>query len=488
MKYVVGALVVCLVGFTALAMAMNPSFKHIVLASVGPFPVYIFDALLAASTAVFLFLVSLRTRTNANAANRAVLRITGAYVLYQLVVVMPVAVLFYGVHLGGAYTYLDVRLALVLIPFFYYVGLRYVSPERMVALVNAAAVALLLYAIYRYVSFGPQGAMEEGVYRLRLLWGGSTLLFGWLTVTGLWLQKRSVRAYAAGLAGILGIALVNHRSGYVALIFALVAHALMVRRISSRVVTVLVLVTAGGILLGAASPVFRESASYSLRTMFNPRADATAADRVNRSVLAWDYIQQYPLGDYVWTRRYYLVDLGSKGFEPHNFVVAALDTQGWVSAGLLFALVSCVFWVGWSMRRRSKLGSTMTTYLVFYMTFCLFNTTFDTVENIALFALAVALVLHANSPAQRPRLTTGMDSEEGLSRPPRHRQTAPQRPRSSDDWRGTDRVATAAPHGPRRPRAVLGSDTRIPRRGTGPRSILVRVQRYRIRHRRHKRR
>ena len=38
----------------------------------------------------------------------------------------------------------------------------------------------------------------------------------------------------------------------------------------------------------------------------------------------------------------------------------------------------------------------MTVYLVFYLSFCLFNANFETLENISLFAIAVALVLHAN--------------------------------------------------------------------------------------------
>lgn len=362
----------------------------------GSYTPNVFDVLLVLSTAAIFYTVSLRTPTDASSANRAVLRITSAYLLYQLVLVMPAAVFWHDVDPSKTYKLLLPRLALVLIPFFYYVALRYVRPERLILLMNAAALALLLYAMYRYVFIGPQGGWDSGEFRLRVLWGGSTLLFGWLSVTGLILQTKAVYAYGMGLAGLLGIVLENHRSGYVALVFALVSYVILSRRITRRLVAIAAAALIGGALLAAASPTIRESATYSLTTMFNANADVNARDRVERSALAWDYLQVHPLGDYVWNRQYYLIDVGPDAFDPHNWVIMALNTQGWLSAGLLFALVGSVLVTGWTVRRHSRLGLAMTVYLVFYLVFCLFNTNFVSLENISLFALAVALVLYAN--------------------------------------------------------------------------------------------
>ena len=399
MRLVSRTLVVCLVACTALSMALEPSFVEIVVGYVGPFSVHIFDLLLLAATCAFLYAVSLHPVTDPSAGNRTALRLIGAYVLYQVVVVMPVAAVVHGVHLGDAYSVLYVRVALVLVPFFYYVGLRHMSPRQVIGLVNLAAAALLLYAVYRYVFIGPVGDYDYGVFRLRILWGGSVLLFGWMVVTGLFLERRSLLGYVMGVGGILGIALVNQRSGYVALICALVAQFFMSLRISWRVVSVMVAVVILGIAMSMASPTFRNNATYSLRTMFNAQADTSAEDRVQRSELAWNYLMTQPLGDYVWTGRYYLVDfgVGTTAFEPHNFVIQALDEQGWISAGLLFAAIGSVLWLGWSLRRKDRIASVMTTYLVFYLAFCLFNTSFGSIENITLFALPAALILYTNS-------------------------------------------------------------------------------------------
>ena len=414
MKYVVRTLVLCLIAFTALAMA-DSNVAGFVVAWIGPFALYIFDLLLVAGVATFFYVVSLRLRTDPTGANRVVLRLTGAYLLYQLVVVVPLAVIVHDVGPGDAYANMNGRFALALIPFFYYVALRYVRPQHLIVAVNVAAVGLLLYGLYRYVAVGPQGIWEYGQYRLRLLWGGSTLLFGWLAITGLLLQRKALYAYGMGLAGVLGVVLVNHRSGYVATILAFLVYVVMSRRITPRAVAVAVVVVIGGLLLTAASPTIRENATYSLTTMFNASADMSAQDRVERTALAWDYVKANPLGDYVWSRAYYLVDLGDAAFEPHNFVIQVLDKQGWISAGLLFATIGSILAVGWSVRRSSKIGVAMTVYLVFYLVFCLFNTNFDSIVNVTLFTLAAALILYENARRHEQALESADETAGGTT-------------------------------------------------------------------------
>ncbi|MEZ5125362.1 MAG: O-antigen ligase family protein [Thermoleophilia bacterium] len=423
MRYVVRALVVCLVAFSAIAIATEPVLTHVVLIWVGSAPVYIFDVLLAACVGLLLYSIGLKRPVPPPNADRLVLRLNAAYVLYQVLVVVPIAVIIYGISVGDAVTSLEGRIGMVLIPFFVFVGLRYVPPRQLVGFVNAAAVLLLVFALYRYATDGPQGYWEGTEYRLRILWGGSVLVFGWLALTGLFLERRGLRAYALSLAGVVGIIIVNHRAGYVALLFALAVQFLASRRSAKRIVVVAVASIVVGIALSSVSPVLREAASYSLRTMFNAQSDSTAQDRVERSRLAWDFIRVHPLGDYTWNRTYYLVDLGDEAFEPHNFVFQALDKQGVVSAGLVFALIVAAARLGWKNRHASRLSAVMLSYLAFYLAFCLFNTNFDAIENIVLFAIPVALLvdadrslrrreaadIRANAQASLPVLSSGPD-------------------------------------------------------------------------------
>ena len=47
--------------------------------------------------------------------------------------------------------------------------------------------------------------------------------------------------------------------------------------------------------------------------------------------LGLDQFVANPLSDIIWrgSGSYYLVDLGSEGWEPHNFVVQLLVKEGW---------------------------------------------------------------------------------------------------------------------------------------------------------------
>jgi len=394
--FVARAVTLGLVLYTVLAMAWNPGLGAIIVLQFGPLPLYVFDVLLLAATAAFFYVIALRTPTDPCPANRVVLRSLGAYMLYQVIVVAPLAVFWFDIGVGETYALLVYRFGLALVPFFYYVGLRYIRPEKVVALVNAAALCLLVWAAYRYAFVGPEGFWEGGVFRLRVLWGGSTLLFGWLAVAGLSLERTPVRAYAFGIAGILGVVLINHRSGYVALLVAFLAYIFVSRQITRRLVVVVALSVIGGIALTAISPALRENVTYSLSTMLNARSDATAWDRVERTSLAWDYVQEHPLGDYIWNRQYYRVNLGSLNFEPHNFVIQVLDKQGWISSGFLFVFLGAALWAGWTIRTKSRLARAMTVYVVFYLTFCLFNTNLLHPENVMLLTLATALILWAH--------------------------------------------------------------------------------------------
>jgi O-antigen ligase len=131
---------------------------------------------------------------------------------------------------------------------------------------------------------------------------------------------------------------------------------------------------------------------------------------VTRSKLGLEYFEQHPLGDYVWSRTYYLVNAGWN-FVPHNFVVQLLVTQGAIASGLYFAIMGVTLLIAWK-NRSDRLSALMAAYLVFYLTFCLFNPNIDNRENVALFCISVALVLHANrdrtpleDSARQPRVS-----------------------------------------------------------------------------------
>lgn len=388
---------VLLVAFTALSMAVESS-GGLLAFSAGPINVSLFDLLLLVAVVLLVREATLERGQGIPSANRTVLAIVLGYCAYQVAVILPVSVAFHDLAPIAVTRQLESRFALVLIPFVYLVGLKYMPPRRLVAWINAAAIGMALFALYKYATVGIVGAQgDAGALRIRELWGGATLLFGFLVLTSLFLRRPNAFAYVIALVGLIGMALTNHRSGYVALIATVPPLLINSRRVARRAVVVTLVVASATLLLFAVSPTTRESVIYSLRTMVNPTADTSARDRVDRSRLGWDYFVANPLGDYQWSQRYYLVYVGPDNFEPHNFVIQLLGQQGIVGFAFFAAMIVTTARIGWRNRRKDRVSAVMLAYFAFYLVFCFFNTNILNVDNIFLLIAPVAVILAQNA-------------------------------------------------------------------------------------------
>ena len=388
---------VALIAYSALAMALQLSINLVQL-SAGPVNVYLFDLLLMPALLLLLVEAVSTHGRHMPAANRTVVFLVVGYCAYQIAVILPVSVIFHDLTLITVMRDVENRVALVLIPFVYLVGLKHTSAQRVVLLVNISAVILALFVMYRYGTVGPVDVQmgTTGGLRLRVLWGGATLLFAFLVVTSIFLARPSFVSYAAAGVGLVGITLTNHRSGYLALIVVLVPLVFHFRHASKRLVILLMLVALSTVLLLTASAAIRESTFYSLQTMLNPSADRNAIDRVDRFKLGLDYFMANPLGDFAWSHRRYLVKLGRGDFEPHNFVAQILSEQGIVGFAFVAAICFTLMAIAWR-NRVDRMSAVMLACLVFYLVFCLFNTNILNVWNIMLLAVPAGLILDRHS-------------------------------------------------------------------------------------------
>jgi O-antigen ligase len=398
MKYLAIAIAVALAVFTAWSIALAPDFVTRSLLSIGFVSVTPFDVVLGLALLGLAAANAFSVRSDAVPVNRFVVWLCIAFTGYQLLVVLPAAVLLHGLRPIDVFRLLEARFDLLLVIVVYVAVLRYCRPEVLVAIFDAAAAALALWVLYHYVTHGPTGYYDDGVWRLRAAWGGAALPFGWLLLSSLFYQRFSLWRLALAALGLTALVVTNHRSGFVALLAALAAQLLATGRLTRRVITALALIAVMGVGVYFSSSMVRTSLEYSFRTMFNANADATSQDRVVRSYAALAYFMQHPLGDYIWNQRYYLVNFYFN-FVPHNFAVQRLVTQGIVASALFFAVIVLAFAIAW--RNRSDRTSTfMLSYLTFYLTFCALNANIDLRENQALFAVAVALILHQNRVLQ----------------------------------------------------------------------------------------
>ena len=396
MKYLAIAVGIGMAVFTAVSIAYADTWSYFVLANVGPISVSTFDLLFAAAAGLWLLANAVRLGPEREPMNRLVLSLCWAYIGYQLFIVFPAAVLLHDLRPVDVVRLIEVRLALLLIPVTYSIVLRYWKPSVLVAILDAAAVALVVYVIYNYAAHGVHGYVESGVLRLRAVWGGGILLFGWLLLTSPLLLADERLAAGDGRSGSCG-----SRSRERAIRSARLRDQLhrrgpggarreqtcpdraRPRRRRERRSLLRI--------LAAGAPERRLLGHDRHQPLLRPDGPGSRI----RSTLGLAYFEQHPLGDYVWNRAFYSVNLGSAGFVPHNFVVQLLVTQGLIASGLYFAIIGLAVFIAWR-NRRDRLSSVMLAYLVFYFTFCLLNANVDLRENVSLFFITVAIVLYQN--------------------------------------------------------------------------------------------
>jgi O-antigen ligase len=412
-RYVAIAIAVALAVFTALAMANAPAFVTQTLVSLGFIDVTPTDLLLGFGVLALLGVSAFQFRRESAPLNRLVLSLCLVYIGYQFLVVLPAAVLLHGSSPIQVLRLLEYRFDLVLVLVVYAVVLRFTSPQLLLTVIDIAAAGLALWIIYRYASGGATGYWEGGVFRLRVAWGGSSLLLGWLVLSSLFYWRMSVWRILLAMLGAAALTLTNHRSGILALIVACGVQMLAAGRVTRRIAVILLVAVVTGVAVYYASPAVRDSVTYSLRTMIDANADVTAQDRVVRSRMALDYFAEHPLGDYIWNGRFYTVTV-AYDFPPHNFVVQRLVTQGVIAGSLFFAVIGVTVAVAWR-NRRDHLTAFALAYLALYLAFCFLNANIDLLENQALFAVAMGVILHQNrvraeQEAVEPALPGALDA------------------------------------------------------------------------------
>ena len=394
MRYLAIAIAVSLAGLTALAMAQAPFFVTTTLFSLGFVDITPVDVVLGLAILALLAVNAFFFKRDPVQLNRLVVWLCMVFAGYQFFVVLPAAVLLHGLRPIDVLRLLEYRFDLVLVLVVYGVVLRFSSPRLLVALFDTAAAALAFWVIYRYFAMGATGYTEDGVFRLRIAWGGCSLLFGWLILSSLFYWPVRPWRVALAIVAMTALVLTNHRSAFLALLAALIAQMLATGLVTRRLAMTFAVVAVMGAGLYYASPSVRDSITYSFRTMIDANADVTAQDRIVRSRMALDYFAEHPLGDYIWNQRYYLVNV-SFDFVPHNFVVQRLVTQGMIGSALFFAVIGITIFLGWR-NRRDHTSAFCLSYLTLYLVFCFFNANIDLQENQALFAAAAAVILHQN--------------------------------------------------------------------------------------------
>ncbi len=380
-------------------MTIGPSFAATTVFAFGRAALYPFDLLLICAVVLFFAFWSVRPLPQLTALGKTVVVAIGAYLGYQLLVVLPYAVLAKGVAPTIAIRLMVPRFMLVLVVFYALVGFRYVSHRTVIGMWTLVGAAIVAYAVYRFARFGPVGYTVTGITRLRVVGGQTIAGIGWLLVVSPIVigSRRWLSVYVLPALGVVGLLLVNHRGAYVAIV-AVVALgvALHVRRAAKPIklgLTIVALsVTAVAVAYGL--PQVRDSAVYSLRTAFNPNADRTARDRVDAAPIALEFFLKHPMGDVIWDDANRAGGYVERGIPaPENFILIIFITEGIAGLVLWGILFSAGFITAWRNSHSDRISEAMLYYMVLFIVFGLTNGVFQSLGALCILATSLALVI-----------------------------------------------------------------------------------------------
>lgn len=320
--------------------------------------------------------------------SRAMCRVLMIYLLYELLLVLPVALWLGGADFGSIVGTMTVRFSWLLFP----IMLTVCADERARRLagmaVIVAAAGLVAWGAYLAMTGGGGYFLDNGELRFRILPGTIALMAAFpfvLVVSGAVPRRHTVPLLA--IAG-LGLLLANHRSAVVAFAVAglvCVALAGNFRRVLPVMVpTALVAV----IIYLVWEQQLGRMLGYTLTRMFDVTS-GTGLDRATRWRLAWDFSAHHPFNDLVWSWQTGARATGDAE-SPHNFVLEVLGREG--VAGLVFygTLLLGAMRSGWSRARSDAEVRALLGWLVFYVVFSLANANHYDPTSMPLLVAAIA--------------------------------------------------------------------------------------------------
>jgi O-antigen ligase len=245
-------------------------------------------------------------------------------------------------------------------------------------------------------------AAEEGYTRIRLLWGGSAILFAWAILVELVRPHvtRSRTAILLAVTGVIGILMANHRSAFIALLVVLPLLFRPRNKVARRLLVVLLLgLGAALVMLALVSLTPGDAFGYSAARLLD-FTTGNGADRLMRWRLAAATFWATPFNDITWTDQWYLVDL-ARNYGPHNWILEVLVSEGVLGFAFYLGVFAQTLRYSRRWARQDGVVTGLSTFVAFFIVFCSFNANFYAMANQSLLWLAIALLSHRAEQLQQ---------------------------------------------------------------------------------------
>lgn len=378
------------------------------LLAVGPIEIFSFDLLVLGAVLLGAG-VLLRTAGDATPSlSRFTSRLLLAYLLYQLLVVMPVALWMGEAPPTAVVRGVGVRFDWILFPALL-VLFRDGRMRRAASwLVVAAAAVLALWGAYLAATGGGGFYADDGGVRYRILTAIAPPLFLWplaLAVSG---AMRGWGALALVALALVGQTLTGFRSALVAGLGAAFVGLLTSKRWSNALVWTIPGALVVLILMLLWGDAIRGAYGYILAHLLD-LGSSNAVDRLYRWQLASDFIRAKPFNDYVWSWQRYLVHL-TRSYEPHNFVLEIGTNEGIVGLAFYATLFVALARTAWKPIWADAETRALSCFMVAYLVFAAGNTTWYQDANMPLLVAAVAGLVARLDELQAPAVVRPVEA------------------------------------------------------------------------------
>jgi len=326
---------------------------------------------------------------------RTITRIILAYLLYELLLVFPVALWLDTTDAETIIAEMGIRVAWLLFP----VVLTICEDPRARRLAGAAAVVaavcLVAWGAYATLSGAGMWYVNDGELRYRALGPGAFVLIAWpyvVAVAGVASRRLTPLLLAIAIAGV---ALTNQRSAFLALAVAGIACLVM----SGQTRRILVAVVPIALVAAVGYTLWWRQLNGALGYTFSHLADTdsvNALDRLARWGFAAEYFVSRPFNDWVWSWRFYPASAGvvwELGAGSHNLLLEVTGTEG--LAGLAF--YGSVLWTAlrgtWRWGRRDAETRALLGWLIAYLAYSTLNANHYAPASLPLFVAALAALV-----------------------------------------------------------------------------------------------
>ena len=347
---------------------------------------------IVALMAIYVMLINKKSKTASQALWRnGVFRVLFVYSLYQIMIVAPMAY-FQSIPLDSLVRRLIPRLSLIIYFVFFYEVLKkgYFNFARWERLLRQICIALLFISIWNLLV---GNIIHTSSGTIRTLWGVSSIIFGMNFISGFVRKRPNILDM---LTGIVGIMMINHRSAFLSLAIVIFLSVFWSETKHSgiraakifRNITALAIITL--ILLIFSSSFIVKQSSIRFSDSFNSK-EANTLYRLRMWKLAFDTFLENPIFGVGLKSDLYQGQI-KELVSPHNFVIRTLAQQGIIGTiffVILFSIISINIIRHFDYNRRLFWIIGMS--ILFYTTFCLFNTYFYKVQSQLYFMLMVAM-------------------------------------------------------------------------------------------------